>query len=119
MPRLLLALALTLTFACAGPEAPDAAVCQDVLHRLCLAQTCEGLEERLAAGVDCAQTLRARTGCGDETFSFSQPSRDAVLECRRILVRSSGTGAESAPECEDVQATFDACPDLVGFVEAP
>jgi hypothetical protein len=113
----LLALGLLVgVFACSGPPAPDAALCQDVIHRMCLARTCEGVNEQLALGsMDCRSTLEARTGCGAEDFAFSEPSRERVLRCRLPLVRQS-TDPGKAPTCETVDEVLEDCPDLIGFL---
>ncbi|MBN1207180.1 MAG: hypothetical protein JXB05_20010 [Myxococcaceae bacterium] len=114
--RLLALGPLALMCACSGPPAPDAALCQDVITRLCLARSCAGVNERLALGnEDCQPTLRERTGCGAEDFTFSEPSRERVLSCRLPLVRQS-TDPDKAPACEDVADVVEDCPDLVGFL---
>ncbi|HYH97876.1 hypothetical protein [Hyalangium sp.] len=102
--------------ACSGPPAPDAALCQDVITRMCLARTCTGVNEQLVLGnMDCQSTLQERTGCGGEDFAFSSPSRERVLRCRLPLVRQS-TDPAKAPTCEDVDEVLEDCPDLIGFL---
>lgn len=100
---------------CSGPPAPDAAVCRDVIHRLCLEPRCAVVDERIAPGSDCEQALLQRTGCGDDAFEFASPSRERFLECRGTLIRS-GNDPEKAPPCEDVEATFDQCEEFTRFL---
>ncbi len=104
--------------ACQGAEAPDAAVCRDVLQRVCLARTCDGVPAQVPEGDGCEETLRARTGCGDDAFTFGTPSRDRMLDCRAILVRESGIDVGVAPACADAGETFAQCPELGTFLEA-
>ncbi len=106
--------AAALLCACSGPPAPDAALCEDVVTRLCLARTCSGLNEALAPGNDCRATLLERTGCGAEEFTFSEPSRERVLACRAPLVRR-GVNPELAPTCEEVAEVQHGCADVVQF----
>jgi hypothetical protein len=107
---------LAFVFACSGPPAPDAALCQDVITRMCQARACPGVNEQLDLGNnDCQTTLRQRTGCGDEDFTFTEPSRERVLRCRLPLVRQS-TDPGKAPVCEDVAEVLEDCPDLMGFL---
>ncbi len=85
--RLLVLGPLACLLACSGPPAPDAALCQDVISRVCLARTCAGVSEQLALGNnDCQGLLLQRTGCGDDAFAFTEPSRERVLSCRQPLV---------------------------------
>lgn len=115
MKRLPLGLLIWVS-ACSGPPAPDSALCQDVITRMCLSRTCEGVNEQLALGsMDCQSTLEERTGCGAEEFAFSTPSRERVLRCRLPLVRQ-GTDPNKAPRCEDVDEVLEDCPDLTGFL---
>ncbi|MFL5349058.1 MAG: hypothetical protein ACJ8AT_30025 [Hyalangium sp.] len=114
--RLLALGPLAWVFACSGPAAPDAALCQDVITRMCLARPCPGVNEQLALGNnDCQSTLLARTGCGAEEFAFSEPSRDRILSCRLPLVRQS-TDPNRAPACEDVAEVLQSCPDVINFL---
>jgi hypothetical protein len=102
--------------ACSGPAAPDSALCQDVITRMCLARTCAGVNDALALGTrDCQSTLQERTGCADDGFAFSEPSRERVLHCRLPLV-SKSTDPGRAPACEDVAQTVKDCPDVIGFL---
>ena len=110
-----LALLLPLLSACAGPAAEDAAVCQDLVTRLCL-QPCAAVTQTLAPGDACRETLLSRTGCGDAEFAFSTPSRGRFLECRAPLLRLSER-VDVAPRCEDVSEVFSNCPDLVSFLK--
>ena len=111
-PILLAALAV----ACAGPEAPDAAVCQDSIHRLCLAPVCSRVVDTLAVTGDasCETTLLQRTGCGDAAFTFTTPTRERFLECRSPLLRG-GPDRNDRATCADVEESFDRCPDVVTF----
>jgi hypothetical protein len=121
MPRRLLPLSLAATLAaqlsCAGPQASDAAVCRDVIHRLCLEPRCPAFDDRVVVGGDCEGELLARTGCGDDAFSFDTPDRGTFLACRASLGERSGLDPGVRPDCEDVQTTFDRCPGLVDFLE--
>jgi hypothetical protein len=114
--RLLALGSLAVVFACYGPPAPDAALCQDVISRMCLSRTCQGVNEQLALGNnECNPTLRQRTGCGEEDFTFTQPTRERVLRCRLPLIRQ-GTDPAKAPACEDVAEVQEDCPDLMNFL---
>jgi hypothetical protein len=118
--RLLVLGLLACLLACSGPPAPDAALCQDVVTRLCLARSCAGVNEQLALGnEDCQATLLRRTGCGEEeTFTFSEPSRERFLGCRQPLVKRS-TDPGKAPTCEEVSTVVRDCPDVIGFLKGP
>ena len=117
--RLLALGSLAAMFACSGPPAPDAALCQDVISRVCLARTCTGVNEELDLGNnDCQSMLRQRTGCGEDEFAFSQPTRERVLRCRLPLVRQS-TDPGKAPACDDVDEVLEDCPDLMDFLGGP
>jgi hypothetical protein len=106
---------LVLSAGCGGPEAPDAAVCQDLIHRLCLPPVCPSVTTTLISpDADCEQTLLSRTGCGDPAFTFSQPTRQRVLDCRAPLL-SAGDGVEDAPACADVDETL-SCADVRAFL---
>lgn len=111
---------LALFAACAGPPAPDAALCADYIQRLCAAPVCEAVTRELAVTADCEATLLANTRCDDPAFAFSSPSRERVLECRMPLLREGDTRGQH-PACEDVSESLTACPDLVRFLngEAP
>ncbi|MFP2927601.1 hypothetical protein ACLESO_20885 [Pyxidicoccus sp. 3LG] len=100
--------------ACSGPDAPDAAVCQDVVIRLCQTSVCPGVSEQLGVPIPCASTLLERTGCGAEDFTFSSPTRDRVLDCREPLL-SNGTTTERPPSCEDTLRFLATCPDVADF----
>ncbi len=117
--RLLALGSLAGLLACAGPPAPDAALCQDVITRLCLARSCTGLNEQLALGNnDCQPTLLQRTGCGAEDFAFSAPTRERFLSCRMPLVRRD-TDPSKAPTCEEVGTLVSDCPDVIQFLGGP
>lgn len=114
--RLLALGPLAFVLACTGPEAPDDALCQDVITRMCLARTCEGVNEALGLGSqDCQATLLGRTGCWAEDFTFSEPSRERILHCRLPLV-SQSTDPGRAPACEDVAQVMQTCPDVIDFL---
>lgn len=100
--------------ACSGPPAPDAAVCQDVIFRLCQSSVCPGVSEALDAGSDCGATLTERTGCDTGDFAFTSPSRERFLDCREPLL-SQGTGTERPPTCGDVLRFLTDCPDAADF----
>jgi len=114
--RLLALAPLAWVLACSGPEAPDAALCQDVITRMCLARTCTGVNEQLSLGTgDCQATLLEHTGCGAEDYAFSEPSRSRILSCRLPLVRQS-LDPGRAPACEDVAQVLQSCPDVINFL---
>ncbi|HLL06507.1 MAG TPA: hypothetical protein VK539_38405 [Myxococcaceae bacterium] len=114
--RLLVLGMLACLFACSGPPAPDAALCQDVVTRLCQARTCAGLNEQLSLGTqECQATLLQRTSCAEEEFAFSEPSRERFLSCRQPLVKRS-TDPGKAPTCEEVAAVVRDCPDVIDFL---
>lgn len=100
--------------ACSGPDAPDAAVCRDVITRLCQAATCPGVAERLPSDEACEPALLARTGCGAEDFAFSVPSRQEVLDCREPLLEESPT-SDIPPTCEDATRLLRECPAVADF----
>jgi hypothetical protein len=101
--------------ACSGPPAPDPALCEDVVIRLCLARSCPGVNEALAPGAACQDTLLERTGCGEDAFTFSTPSRERVLTCRQPLVRRD-TSPGKAPTCQEVAEVQRDCPDVIEFL---
>lgn len=101
---------------CAGPEAPDVAVCRDIITRVCLGPICEPVTTKL--GVDatnCEATLLMKSGCGNESFAFTSPTRAQVLDCRVPLLRQ-GSSQKVKPSCADVAEVFTDCPDLVRFL---
>ncbi|MCY1016709.1 hypothetical protein [Pyxidicoccus sp. MSG2] len=100
--------------ACSGPSAPDAAVCQDVVNRLCQTATCPGVGPQLAPGSDCQFSLEERTGCGAEDFAFTAPSRERFLDCRELLL-SNGTTTETPTSCDDAVRFLNQCQDVAGF----
>jgi hypothetical protein len=110
--------AVALLCACSGPPAPDAALCEDVIHRLCAARTCPGVNDQLALQLDCRANLAERSGCAAEEFAFTTPSRERVLACRQPLVRR-GTSPEVAPTCDEVSTFLRDCPDVVQFLKGP
>ncbi|MCP3139173.1 hypothetical protein [Pyxidicoccus xibeiensis] len=100
--------------ACSGPDAPDAAVCQDVVIRLCQTAACPGVSDGLGVPIPCESTLLERTGCGAEEFTFSTPTRERFLDCREPLL-SRGTTTERPPACEDTTRLLTTCPDVADF----
>ncbi len=100
--------------ACSGPDAPDVAVCRDVITRLCQTSACPGVAERLPGTEPCESALLARTGCDAEDFAFSAPSRGEVLSCREPLL-SQGTSTERPPLCEDASRFLGECPAVADF----
>jgi hypothetical protein len=113
-PLLLLSALLVVATACHGPAASDAALCTDLSTRLCATPVCPVVTERLKPGKDCLADLSARAGCDAESFTWGDngtPSRDRILDCRLPLIRS-GDDVSRAPRCEEVEETFDRCPDI-------
>ncbi len=107
--------AVLLLSGCEGPEAPDAAVCRDVITRLCLGPVCGVVEAQLRVdAMTCEATLTARTGCGSDAFGFAAPSRAQFLDCRVPLLRQ-GSSTRVKSSCDDVAQAFTACPELVTF----
>jgi len=101
--------------ACSGPPAPDSALCEDFITRLCLARSCPGVEASLAPGAECQASLLERTGCGEDAFTFREPSRERLLACRQPLVRRD-TSPAKAPSCEEVAEVQRDCPDVLLFL---
>jgi hypothetical protein len=106
--------------ACVGPPAPDAAVCRDMIHRICIPPKCSSTA---ALGLDagsgnasCEATLQARTGCDSDDFAFTTPSRDRVLECRVPLLHA-GKDPEQHPDCLDVDQLITECQDVTRFLQ--
>ena len=107
--------ALATSLACVGPPAPDAAVCQDVIHRLCREPLCSAMEPLVGPGESCEDALLLRTGCGVEDFAFTGLRRDKFLQCRVVLLRA-GQAAGTHPACEDVEDFFHLCDDVEAFL---
>ncbi|HEY8206820.1 MAG TPA: hypothetical protein VIG99_05015 [Myxococcaceae bacterium] len=102
---------------CSGPPAPDAAICRDVIHRLCLPQRCTAVTLTLEVNDSCEADLLARTHCSRDDFEFPDPpGRDRVLDCRLPLLRE-GLGSEQHPACPDVTDMLEVCPDLVAWLK--
>jgi hypothetical protein len=112
---LLSALGVVVLVSCVGPPAPDVAICQDILSRICGEPRCSEVNARLslAPEADCMETLSSRLGCNTTEFAFSAPTRERVLECRLPLMRA---GAPGVQDCFSVEQSFDQCPDLVAFL---
>ncbi|AEI62507.1 hypothetical protein [Corallococcus macrosporus] len=101
--------------ACSGPDAPDAAVCRDVVVRLCqAAAVCPGVAVQLDLGLACDASLLQRTGCEGEAFAFTSPTRERVLACREPLL-SWGMSTDLPPACGDATRFLTECPDVAGF----
>src|SRR5687767_3499865 len=116
--RLLLCLAAVAaaSLACSGPDAPDGAVCRDVVHRLCDPPRCTAVNSALGVGDTCESVLLQRTGCNAEDFAFPDPpGRGRILECRLILLRGGGH-PEEHPDCDDVAEFIDTCSDVTAFL---
>ena len=106
-------------FACQGPPAEDAAICQDIVNRLCAEPLCDVVTEELKVGASCLDDLAARAGCGSEGFAFGEqgrPTRERILECRLPLVRG-GDSTTRAPTCDQVEESFLRCPDFLRFFD--
>jgi hypothetical protein len=107
--------AVVLLLGCDGPEAPDAALCRDVITRLCLGPVCGVVETQLRVdATSCEATLTARSGCGSDAFGFAAPTRAQFLDCRVPLLRL-GSSTQVKASCDDVAQAFTACPELVTF----
>ena len=112
--RRLFLLGLLALAACSGPDAPDAAVCEDMIHRLCHAPLCPNVATTFNVSADCDATLLARSGCGAPGFQFTTPSRQRVLDCRAPLLRN-GDGTNDVASCSDIDDTL-ACQDVVSLL---
>lgn len=110
-----MALLLLACGACVGPPAPDAAICRDVIHRICLTPRCSSTSA-LNVTTGCDQELQQRTGCDSDDFEFTAPTRERVLECRLPLLRS-GNNTETHPDCLDVDQLLSECPDVTRFLQ--
>lgn len=107
---------LVLLCRCSGPEAPDPALCRDVITRLCLGPICDITQSTLSVNPsNCESALLNRTGCENDSFGFVTPVRARVLECRVPLLRR-GASQRVGPDCSDVVEVFEDCPDLVRFL---
>ena len=102
--------------ACSGPEAPDAALCRDFVHRLCLPEVCSTVQSTLSPGSSCEEQLLQNTGCGSDEFEFAVPTRGVIIECRLFLLHQ-GTNINQHSDCGDVDDMFDRCPDVVTFLK--
>ena len=111
-------LLLLLVPACVGAPAPDAPLCRDLITRLCTSPRCPGVDAQFSVTDSCEDTLLTRSGCVDDGFAFSMPTRAQWLECRAIVVRS-GIGADVKPRCEDVSQMLGQCPEVVTLLKGP
>ena len=110
--------ALILVAACAGPAAPDAALCRDLIARLCVEPRCSEVDSRLSVSSTCEATLLSRTGCASDDFEFVDPPRTAWLSCRAIVVRS-GTTTGAHPLCNDVGDMLNTCSEVTAALGGP
>lgn len=112
----LVALAAAAGLACSGPDAPDGAVCRDVIHRLCDPPRCAAVNATFSVGDTCEADLLQRTGCNAVDFAFPEPpGRARILECRLFLLRAGGH-PEEHPSCDDVAELIDTCGDVTAFL---
>ncbi len=101
---------------CSGPPASDAALCRDVINRLCAAPICAEVTSEIPIIADCGTELTTRTGCATEAFMFKAPlDRDTFLTCRVPIIRN-GDNITDLPNCDDVADAFTECPLLVSFL---
>jgi len=110
--------AVAIAAGCSGPEAPDAALCRDVIHRLCLPERCAAVTFTLVVGDTCEADLQARTGCQESNLAFAfpdPPGRARVLDCRLPLLRA-GLDPEQHPTCPDVSDMLELCPDVTAWL---
>jgi len=112
-----LAVPLGAALGCLGPEASDAAVCADYIHRICSLPRCPIVDGTfaLAGAADCETPLLVHSRCIEPGFTFSTPSRSAFLGCRAPLLRA-GTEVAAHPSCEDIAQSFASCPDAVALL---
>lgn len=104
--------------ACVGPEASDAAVCQDFIDRICQPPICFNASAALTLPADemgCENTLLARTGCDSPDFAFGGITRERFLSCRLPLL-NAGSASNTPPNCDDVQDIIMDCPDVIQFM---
>lgn len=115
-----LALVVFAFVACAGPPAPDGAICRDMIHRICIPPKCSSVSNLNLDGgtgnASCESILQVRTGCDSDDFEFTTPSRDRVLECRVPLLRA-GKDIEQHPDCLDVDQLIYECQDVTRFLQ--
>ncbi len=102
---------------CAGPDAPDVAVCRDLVRRVCVAPRCAEVVAALGVDEGCEAVTLSRTGCDSEAFVFGSFTRERALECRLPLIRSGNDDA-SAPSCAEIEEAFTRCPELPAFLGA-
>jgi hypothetical protein len=105
------------TLSCVGPSAPDAVVCQDAITRLCGVPLCSAVSTQLGIVDRCEATLLQRTGCADDAFSFSVPTRTEFLRCRSGLMQS-GPQSGNRASCQEIDTFFASCPQVLRFLGA-
>jgi hypothetical protein len=105
-----------LLLSCQGPDAPDAAVCRDYIHRLCAPTVCAQVMPLITAATSCETTLQTGSGCITDDFVFTTPTRARFLTCRLPLLRA-GENSEAHPNCDDIAESFDRCPDVVRMIQ--
>ncbi len=102
---------------CLGPDAPDAAVCRDYIHRVCIAPVCAQAAALFTPPAGCETTLQTKSGCISDDFVFTtSPSRERFLNCRLPLLRADGN-SEAHPSCDDVAESFSHCPDVARLLQ--
>ncbi len=100
--------------ACSGPEASDAAVCRDYVHRICKPDLCDAVAPLVTSADTCETQMLNKSGCGDDNFKFTDPDRATFLSCRLPIVRA-GDNVEQHPNCDDVAESFDHCPNVLAM----
>lgn len=101
---------------CSGPAAPDVEVCRDFIHRLCIQPQCPAVLPLYGSAPRCEDALLAQSGCSDDAFVFTSPTREHFLTCRAPLL-NNGTNREQAPACADVNDSFQQCPEVVRLLK--
>jgi hypothetical protein len=103
---------------CVGPPAPDVEICRDVIARVCASPVCDTAASTLSVSDDgtCEATLRTRTGCSSDTFTFTRLSRNRWLECRLALVHDS-TDVTAKSSCPEVTEFLSNCPDVADLLK--
>lgn len=109
---------IVLLAGCVGPPAPDVEICRDVIARVCASPICDTATSSLTVADDgtCEATLRTRTGCSNDAFTFTRLSRNRWLECRLSLVHDS-TDVTAKPTCPEVTEFLSNCPDVADLLK--